>query len=156
MKVMALKTTNNINTLVRELFKIPPSFKSSITLSWKPPVSKAAITAKPLTVVTSPTVTTSTTTTAAATAATPADGATDATAKPSKRQPITAPEGSSDPKKDRKIYAPPSGKFSGGVKRFNNNNDNNNGTRGSFRGGNRGGFRGGRGGRGYNRGFKRW
>lgn len=35
-KVVALKTTSNINTLIKDLFHTPPSFKSVISLSWKP------------------------------------------------------------------------------------------------------------------------
>lgn len=33
-KVTALKTTSNINSLIRDLFHSPPSFKTSISLSW--------------------------------------------------------------------------------------------------------------------------
>uniref|UniRef100_S4RVY6 Apoptosis inhibitor 5 n=1 Tax=Petromyzon marinus TaxID=7757 RepID=S4RVY6_PETMA len=39
-KVVALKITNNINILIKDLFHNPPSYKSAITLSWKP-VQKA-------------------------------------------------------------------------------------------------------------------
>lgn len=35
MKVVALKTTNNINTLIKDLFHSPPSYKSVVHLSWK-------------------------------------------------------------------------------------------------------------------------
>lgn len=35
LKVVALKTTSNINTLIKDLFHTPPSFKSNIVLSWK-------------------------------------------------------------------------------------------------------------------------
>ncbi|XP_002731277.1 apoptosis inhibitor 5 [Saccoglossus kowalevskii] len=35
-KVVALKVTSNINTLIKDLFHNPPSYKSLITLSWKP------------------------------------------------------------------------------------------------------------------------
>uniref|UniRef100_A0A8C6U1V8 Apoptosis inhibitor 5 n=1 Tax=Neogobius melanostomus TaxID=47308 RepID=A0A8C6U1V8_9GOBI len=35
-KVVALKITNNINILIKDLFHNPPSYKSSVTLSWKP------------------------------------------------------------------------------------------------------------------------
>lgn len=38
LKVVALKTTNNINTLIKDLFHSPPSFKSVIQLSWKTPI----------------------------------------------------------------------------------------------------------------------
>ncbi|XP_067000689.1 apoptosis inhibitor 5 isoform X2 [Anabrus simplex] len=40
-KVVALKTTSNINTLIKDLFHSPPSFKSVISLSWKPTVGAA-------------------------------------------------------------------------------------------------------------------
>lgn len=36
LKVVALKTTSNINVLIKDLFHSPPSFKSMISLSWKP------------------------------------------------------------------------------------------------------------------------
>ncbi|XP_061576736.1 apoptosis inhibitor 5 isoform X3 [Cololabis saira] len=35
-KVVALKITNNINILIKDLFHNPPSYKSTVTLSWKP------------------------------------------------------------------------------------------------------------------------
>uniref|UniRef100_A0A1B6KHU5 Apoptosis inhibitor 5/fibroblast growth factor 2-interacting factor 2 n=1 Tax=Graphocephala atropunctata TaxID=36148 RepID=A0A1B6KHU5_9HEMI len=35
-RVVALKTTSNINTLIKDLFHSPPSFKSNIHLSWGP------------------------------------------------------------------------------------------------------------------------
>ncbi|XP_075423345.1 apoptosis inhibitor 5 [Ascaphus truei] len=35
-KVVALKITNNINVLIKDLFHMPPSYKSTVTLSWKP------------------------------------------------------------------------------------------------------------------------
>lgn len=38
-KVTALRTTSNINTLIRDLFRNPPSFKASVTLSFKPAVT---------------------------------------------------------------------------------------------------------------------
>ncbi|XP_047003170.1 apoptosis inhibitor 5 [Schistocerca americana] len=41
-KVVALKTTSNINTLIKDLFHSPPSYKSDIILSWKPTNSSAA------------------------------------------------------------------------------------------------------------------
>uniref|UniRef100_A0AAY4AYF5 Apoptosis inhibitor 5 n=1 Tax=Denticeps clupeoides TaxID=299321 RepID=A0AAY4AYF5_9TELE len=36
LKVVALKITNNINVLIKDLFHNPPSYKSTVTLSWKP------------------------------------------------------------------------------------------------------------------------
>uniref|UniRef100_A0A8C4PXX0 Apoptosis inhibitor 5 n=1 Tax=Eptatretus burgeri TaxID=7764 RepID=A0A8C4PXX0_EPTBU len=35
-KVVALKITNNINILIKDLFHNPPAYKSVVTLSWKP------------------------------------------------------------------------------------------------------------------------
>lgn len=35
LKVAALKTTSNINTLIRDIFRTPPSFKSKVQLSFK-------------------------------------------------------------------------------------------------------------------------
>lgn len=40
-KIVALRTTNNINTLIKDLFRNPPSYKASVTLSFKPLGSKA-------------------------------------------------------------------------------------------------------------------
>lgn len=39
-KIIALKTTNNINTLIKDLFHTPPSFKSVIHPSWKTIIKK--------------------------------------------------------------------------------------------------------------------
>lgn len=44
LKVVALKTTNNINTLIKDLFHSPPSFKSVIHLSWKTSVTDKKVT----------------------------------------------------------------------------------------------------------------
>ena len=41
-KVTALRTTSNINTLIRDLFRSPPAFKASVTLSFKPAVTSQA------------------------------------------------------------------------------------------------------------------
>ena len=35
-KVTALRTTSNINSLIRDLFRNPPSYKAMVTLSFKP------------------------------------------------------------------------------------------------------------------------
>jgi len=89
LKFVALKTTTNINTLIRDLFHLKPSFKSTINLSWKPVVSKPASerlqsqsTSK------------------------------EETLKTNKRKAITPPEDNKSRKEGRLIYAPPSGKFS--------------------------------------------
>ena len=39
-KVTALRTTSNINSLIRDLFRNPPSFKATVTLSFKPPATQ--------------------------------------------------------------------------------------------------------------------
>lgn len=44
LKVVALKTTNNINTLIKDLFHSPPSFKSVIHLSWITPSNDKKVT----------------------------------------------------------------------------------------------------------------
>ncbi|XP_054713352.1 apoptosis inhibitor 5-like [Uloborus diversus] len=36
LKAIALRTMNNINTLIKDLFRSPPTFKTTVTLSWKP------------------------------------------------------------------------------------------------------------------------
>ncbi|KAL7402233.1 hypothetical protein ABVT39_011749 [Epinephelus coioides] len=45
-KVVALKITNNINVLIKDLFHNPPSFKSTVTLSWKPVQKSEAVAPK--------------------------------------------------------------------------------------------------------------
>lgn len=35
MKAIALRTMNNINTLIKDLFRTPPTFKTAVVLSWK-------------------------------------------------------------------------------------------------------------------------
>ncbi|KAM9375508.1 apoptosis inhibitor 5 isoform 2-T2 [Pholidichthys leucotaenia] len=45
-KVVALKITNNINVLIKDLFHNPPSYKSTVTLSWKPVQKTEAVAAK--------------------------------------------------------------------------------------------------------------
>uniref|UniRef100_A0A1A7Z6C2 Apoptosis inhibitor 5 n=1 Tax=Iconisemion striatum TaxID=60296 RepID=A0A1A7Z6C2_9TELE len=45
-KVVALKITNNINVLIKDLFHNPPSYKSTVTLSWKPVQKPEGVAAK--------------------------------------------------------------------------------------------------------------
>ncbi|XP_041853546.1 apoptosis inhibitor 5 [Melanotaenia boesemani] len=45
-KVVALKITNNINILIKDLFHNPPSYKSTVTLSWKPVQKTEAVAPK--------------------------------------------------------------------------------------------------------------
>lgn len=95
LKVIALRTTTNINTLIRDLFHNPPSYKCAITLSWKPN-----------------------------TVSSPGKTAEESQSLPTKRkerQYITYSEGpkySKSLKSEREIYAPPSGKYSTKVKNF--------------------------------------
>ena len=42
-KVVALKTTNNISLLIKDLFHNPPSYKVQVNLSWKPLVCLCSI-----------------------------------------------------------------------------------------------------------------
>eukprot|EP00923_Selenidium_pygospionis_P005627 GHVN01009533.1.p1 GENE.GHVN01009533.1~~GHVN01009533.1.p1 ORF type:complete len:216 (-),score=23.34 GHVN01009533.1:11-610(-) len=92
-KMVALKITNNINVLIKDLFHNPPSYKAHINLSWKP--------------------------IQAATAAVKSPGAAAAAVAGQKRpsiEPITFEGGSkkvrTQSQGDRAMYAPPSGKFS--------------------------------------------
>lgn len=43
LKIIGLKTTSNIQTLIRDLFHSPPSFKSIVRLSWVVPKARNAI-----------------------------------------------------------------------------------------------------------------
>ncbi|XP_026747249.1 apoptosis inhibitor 5 [Trichoplusia ni] len=122
LKIAALKTTSNINTLIRDLFRTPPSFKSKVQLSFQ---SKKTEKEEKLT---------------------PNSDETKQSPPAQKRhRPITFDnenEKESPEKRSRsgdrnlKMYTPPSGKYSS---RLNNN--------GRFSGNNTGG-RGGRGGYG--------
>lgn len=122
LKVAALKTTSNINILIRDLFHVPPSFKSTITLSWKP----AATNEKP----------------ASDSAQVPSTGA-----KGEKRR-ITFPEDANKgtkrvpptSKNERELYSPPSGKYSTKVQGFQAPASRGSGRGGfnKFRGGSRG------------------
>lgn len=156
MKIIGLKTTSNIQTLIRDLFHSPPSFKSIVRLSWVQPKTKNQIKLTP-----------------AATATEKNGDEKKETAAPVKRHaPITFDNGDGDStprpaKQARKnnsngngqqMYSPPGGKFSSrfgkggerGGKKFGGNRQNNR----SFGGGNKqGGGRkkfggGGRGGGG--------
>ena len=40
-RAVALKTTSNINTMIKDLFHTPPSYKSTVSLSWKPQAGSA-------------------------------------------------------------------------------------------------------------------
>lgn len=92
-KVVALKITNNINVLIKDLFHNPPSYKSSVTLSWKPVQKTEAA--------------------AAATAAPKRTGGPEEGAAAAKK-PVPVPQ-----RRDaRQIYNPPSGKYSATIGNF--------------------------------------
>merc|ERR1719354_672105 len=89
-KVAALKITNNINILIKDLFHNPPSYKSTVTLSWKPVQKEAAAVGQKR------------------------EWGDDGTATSVKK--IAAPV---LPRRDaRQIYNPPSGKYSGTIGNF--------------------------------------
>ncbi|XP_075588063.1 apoptosis inhibitor cassowary isoform X2 [Dermatophagoides farinae] len=154
-KMIALKATSNINSLTKDFFKIPPSYKTSIQLSFKSSKS-------------------TTTLHAAASIPTLASDKTDnggdssSTADPAtitkKRPLITAPEGSETTssttvKRERKFYQPPVGKFNktspGSFRPRSSFSRNYNINNQRFNQRQRGGFSGGRVGRGGG-GFRRF
>ncbi|XP_037110823.1 apoptosis inhibitor 5 isoform X1 [Syngnathus acus] len=91
-KVVALKITNNINVLIKDLFHNPPSFKSAVSLSWKPVQKTEA---------------------AAVTLKRPSSDDAGPVASVKKQ---TAPQ----PRRDaRQIYNPPSGKYSASLGNLN-------------------------------------
>jgi len=47
-KKMALRSTENIQAMIRDLFHSPPSYKANVTLSWLPLPEKKAIKRKPI------------------------------------------------------------------------------------------------------------
>jgi hypothetical protein len=143
LKIMGLKTTSNIQTLIRDLFHSPPSFKSVVNLSWVQPRSKKLI---------------------KATSAEEKNGeAKVETSAPVKRHaPITFDNDDSEtrPAKQQKrnnpnngngqkMYTPPGGKFSSKFKGGNNGGRKFGGGGGNRRnfGGNKQGGGGGQGGR---------
>ena len=108
-KVVALKATTNINSLVKDFFKIPPAYKTTIQLSFKQ--SKSTTISQPLTPITTRTVDVITPETVKL------SGDDQSKSEPTKKRAlITAPEGAPEPKRERKFYTPPSGKFSGGYR----------------------------------------
>ncbi|KAJ8676376.1 hypothetical protein QAD02_012163 [Eretmocerus hayati] len=137
-KVIALKTTNNINTLIKDLFHSPPSFKSVIHLSWKTIVTKEKKDEKV------------TTGTKRHTPITFGNGSTNSNSNhngsPNKRMK------EDNSRNNKQLYTPPSGKYSSNISsnygnrgRYQNQNQNryNKLGRGGYRprGGNRGSWR---------------
>ncbi|XP_061705820.1 apoptosis inhibitor 5 [Cydia pomonella] len=103
LKVVALKTTSNINTLIRDIFRSPPSFKSRVQLSF---LSKNTEKQEKQ-------------------SETPADKP-DKHSPPKRHRPITFDNGEekSSPEKrarsgdrNQKMYTPPSGKYSARLQR---------------------------------------
>lgn len=91
-KEIALMATTNINTLTKDFFKNPPLFKTVIQLSFKSSKAPMKEIGGNTTVITS---TTGTSSTAAG------DNLNQSITR--KRQPITAPEGSTNVKRERKF-----------------------------------------------------
>lgn len=113
-KVTALRTTSNISTLIRDLFHSPPLFKAKVNLSWLSPKQREI-------------------------------GVVDLTSPGGTKRhaPITF-EGSPNAKKgkrgdgnDQKYYAPPSGKYSAGVKTYTGTGNRRRAGGGGFRSGKR-------------------
>lgn len=127
LKLIALRSVNNINALIKDLFHIPPSFKTKIVLSWKHESEAAAGALKRKSI---------------------SFQDSNAGSKVSKTggagKTVSAPAGkhySGAPRKGQtSLYAPPQGKYSKNVGQFAED-----GSTGGARGGrNRGGGRGGR------------
>jgi hypothetical protein len=128
LKAMGLKTTSNIQILIRDLYH--PSFKSKIQLSWVSESSKKE-------------------------RVTAADSTEKTT---SNKRPITFSSGNNEPPRGpkqrktasgQKVYTPPSGKFSSRLNQHQQSNFKSNPNRNKFR---RGGGGGGGGGGGRGRG----
>lgn len=142
LKIMGLKTTSNITTLIRDLFHSPPSYKSTISLSWVTPKPRNTIKITP----------------AVASEELPATTPTGA----KRHAPITFSNGKTEdtrgPKQAKssngngqQMYSPPGGKYSS---KFGNNNTGRQGGNSGNRSRNGGGnnkFRSGGGGGGGNR-----
>lgn len=105
MKAIALRTMNNINALIKDLFRTPPTFKTTITLSWKP-------------------VTISTTKIGMAPAIKRDSDAAALEERKSARR---------EPKSMRELYQPPGGKYSTNVNAFQRSKNSNVYTRGRGR-----------------------
>nr|CAD7414138.1 unnamed protein product [Timema poppensis] len=127
-KVIALKTTSNINTLIKDLFHSPPSFKSVISLSWKPTTGATK------------------------------DGGTSSSGQKRHTPITFSSDSPSSKhykteKSQREIYQPPSGKYSTKVSSYTPYQQQTRGGRARGRGGFRGNTRGFRGGRNWRRNY---
>merc|ERR1712080_301479 len=47
-KKIALRSTENIQAMIKDLFHSPPSYKATVVLSWLPPPEKKAVKRKPI------------------------------------------------------------------------------------------------------------
>lgn len=137
LKIIGLKTTSNIQTLIRDLFHSPPSFKSVVRLSWVTPKPKNQI--------------------KVAAAETVEEKAPGPGAK--RHAPITFSNGAAEDTRGAKqakgsngqqVYSPPNGKFSSKFKGGNQKGGNSGGNR-SRNGGGNNRFRSGGGGGNGNR-----
>jgi hypothetical protein len=43
LRLVALRTTSNVNALTRDFFHKPPSFKTNVSLSWKPASARPVV-----------------------------------------------------------------------------------------------------------------
>lgn len=86
LKAIALRTMNNINSLIKDLFRSPPTFKINIILSWKP---VTATVVKP--------------------------GITNAVKREAEPRSEDQKQIKRDTKPGRELYSPPSGKYSTNV-----------------------------------------
>merc|ERR1712156_444096 len=124
-RVVAHRSAKNISTIIKDLFKIPPSYKSKVIVSWRDPHDKVAMAAG------------------------------GASGEKRKSISFEAPiDSKKRPMGNSKVYAPPQGKYSSNIGRVVDDDDTSQqsygkrGRGGAFRGrGGRGG--GGRGGRFY-------
>lgn len=119
LKAAALKTTSNINVLIRDLFHVPPAFKATIVLSWKPAATNKSSEL------------------AQVSAATGAKTERRRISFSEESPPKVFKKASASGRNERELYSPPGGKYSTKVQGF----------QAPIRGG-RGRFRG-RGGRGW-------
>jgi hypothetical protein len=130
-RVVAHRSAKNISTIIKDLFKIPPSYKSRIVVSWRPPTDKVALAAGDASAVKRKSISFE--------------------APIEKKKPHTTSGyqiSKKRPMGNNKVYAPPQGKYSSNLGSVDDEDSSqqNYGKRG------RGGFRG----RGGRRGRDRW
>jgi len=128
-RVVAHRSAKNISTIIKDLFKIPPSYKSKIVVSWRPPNDKVALAAGDASAIKRKSI------------------SFEAPLDKKKANMASGPNTLTKkrPAGNNKVYAPPQGKYSSNLGRVVDDEDSSQQNFGK-RGG-RGGFRG-RGGRG--------